>query len=105
MKKDESLIPVGHYCYTYDHNGKYIVCPYYDVIQGAPEQADGYCHFLEKGDIEIGEDAKASSSVMITQNGVELNKDEVPDFIFTGLLWDQVKECGINDEIDEDTSI
>lgn len=43
-------------------------CPYWRVIEGQPEQANGYCDYLERGDFDDG----------------------------TFLLWDQVKECGIN---------
>lgn len=96
MKKDESLIPPGPYCYTYDSKGKYILCPYWDKIEGAPEQANGFCHFLNKGDIEIGKDA-----VLIDMDTEEITPhDELP--FNPSLLWDQVKECGINDDYDEE---
>lgn len=102
MKKDESKIPMGLYCYTSDHNGEYMLCPYWDRVEGAPEQADGYCKFLEKSDIDLGRESRENPDVVISENGVEVNKEDVPDFIFTGLLWDQVKECGINDIWDEE---
>lgn len=65
--KDTSVIPYGPYCY--DHKG---LCPYWSSVPDAPQQEDGYCSFLEKGDIE-------------------LNKE----FGGMSLLWDQCKECGI----------
>lgn len=94
MKKDESKIPPGPYCYTYE-DGKFKVCPYWDTIEGAPEQANGFCHFLSKGDIEIGKEAE----LIDMDTGEVTPWEELP--FNPSLLWDQVKECGINDEINE----
>ena len=54
-------------CYCYDENG---LCPFWDKMESMPEQQNGYCHWLQSGDFE--------------EDG-------------TMLLWDQCKECGIND--------
>jgi hypothetical protein len=71
--KDETKIPKGGYCYNVIkfEKGKIKIklCPYWRKIENKPEQADGYCIFLEKGDFQ--------------ENG-------------TSLLWDQCKECGKN---------
>ncbi len=65
---DTSVIPEGLYCYTYIGN-KLEVCPYWEMRTDKPYQANGYCQFLAQGDwMEDG----------------------------TDLLWDQCKECGIN---------
>lgn len=74
--KDASKIPKGPYCYTTDgiFKGttlKIKICPYWDKVKNAPEQENGYCHYLDEGDFDDG-----------------------PCF----LLWDQVKECGVNDD-------
>ena len=66
---DESVIPLGMYCYDDK------ICPYWSRNEKEDEQNNGYCSFLECGDWE---------------------HDSM------GLLWDQVKECGLNDEIEED---
>lgn len=72
------FVPKGFYCYTikkivpdsiYGCIIKTKVCPYWDKNENEDEQMNGYCHLLKKGDWE--------------ENG-------------TDLLWDQVKECGIN---------
>ena len=73
-------IPKGDYCYeilevVYPENGslpylKTKRCPYWEKIEEQPPQDDGYCHWLEMGD----------------------NDDE-----HMGLLWDQVKECGLRE--------
>ena len=61
-EKGTSVIPKG--CYCYDEKGK---CPYLDVIEGKPEQSNGFCWFTEVGDWEDG-----------------------------GLRWDSCKECSHN---------
>lgn len=63
-------IPKGIYCY--DKNG---VCPYWSRNPDYPNQENGYCSYLMRGDWEANH---------------------------LSLLWDQVKECGINDDIDWD---
>ncbi len=57
--------------YCYDENGN---CPYWSIWNNLPEQLNGYCAYLEKSDM---------------------------DFEETFLLWDQIKNCGIN-EYDEE---
>lgn len=74
-KIDITQIPEGDYCYTLlaiVRNGrgmKIKTCPYWELMLDKPEQDNGYCHYLKYGDWE--------------HNGL-------------GLLWDQVKECGVN---------
>lgn len=77
--KDISIIPKGLYCYKelkYDKGtGKIKViglCPYWSFRSDKPSQECGYCSFLEVGDWEV-------------EDGVSL-------------LWDQVKECGVNED-------
>lgn len=50
------------------------LCPYWSIDKKHKEQNNGYCSYLKKGDWELR----------------------------GGLLWDQVKECGINDLSEED---
>ena len=59
---------IPHGIYCYDVNG---ICPYWDSDLSKGEQNYGYCHYLKSGDWE--------------------------DEGFS-LLWDQVKECGINND-------
>ena len=58
--------------YCYDDNG---ICPYWSLREDKPYQDNGYCAFMKEGDWDI--------------DGV-------------GLLWDQVKECGVNEDWDND---
>ncbi len=74
-EKDESLIPFGPYCHgdltlTKENKISGSVCPYWDIDDSDEKQPqeNGFCHFLEMGDWNIGH----------------------------GLIWDKCKECGIN---------
>lgn len=58
-------------CYCYE--GK-MRCPYWDNNPIAPNQENGYCSYLAMGDWEC---------------------------LYLSLLWDQCKECMINDEEEE----
>jgi hypothetical protein len=58
--------------YCYGSNG--ILCPFWRKIDNKPDQLNGYCTLLKVG-------------------------DWMPDA--SGELWDQVKECGINEGWDD----
>jgi hypothetical protein len=75
----KTLIPAGHYCYAPGEvkvgtDGlpymKTTLCPFWSIDREQPPQNNGYCSYLEEGDWE----------------GVE----------GFGLLWDQIKSCGVN---------
>jgi hypothetical protein len=63
------LIPQGSYCYT-RVDGRIKACPFWNKIVDFPSQDNGYCHYMKKGDWQ--------------GKGI-------------GLLWDQCKECGVNE--------
>jgi len=67
VEKGEAVIPAGIYCY--DQNGN---CPYWDKAANRPEQDNGFCWLLGKGDWDDG----------------------------VGELWDQCKCCGVNEGMD-----
>ncbi len=89
--KDLSIIPSGDYCYRFTgetvrltqvigNSGDLLeiapylapkreCCPYWELRENYPEQENGYCRFLGKGDWDLGP---------------------------ISLLWDQIKECGVN---------
>lgn len=74
------VIPEGIYCYNAGG-----ICPHW--------RRDGewtYCEHLKI----VSEDHTQPEPTTTPQTGYEL-----PDF---SLIWDQVKECGINDDIEED---
>lgn len=81
---DESVIPDGLYCYTpagwsTTEAGLPVLhtkpCPYWGLDPDREYQGNGYCAKMKSGDWQ----------------------DEGP-----GLLWDQVKCCGIRDDIPDD---
>lgn len=73
----ETLIPKNTFYCSSCSSG---VCPYYDtsIIAGFfyGHQMDGYCHYLHRGDFSYGR--------------------------YTMLLWDAVKECGMNEYSDDE---
>ena|SRR5665213_2226818 len=90
---DTSVIPPGDYCYILDKdapppseaNGFRLAvksCPYHIMLPGKPGHANGYCAFLGLGDWD------------------EVDYSTKPEGVKRGtmLLWDSVKECGINQE-------
>ena len=96
MEKNESLIPKGPYCYTYDENGNFKPCPYWDTVGGAPDQYNGYCHFLEKGDLDLEKEMEYTDM----DTGKKTMGNDLPFPV--SLLFDQCKECHINDDVDEE---
>jgi len=89
IKRLDSLcqmaIPNGPYCYEgigHDADGvrRIKCCPFWDSDPSKGEQEFGICHYLEMNDWEEWQ----------AENG------HIP------LLWDQCKECGINDNPDDD---
>lgn len=86
MAQAAAAVPHGEYCYITvgifrDSAGVLRTsikpCPYYKGRRDKPEQSDGYCRLLKRGDYTQGRDANGNPRA-------------------TMLLWDGVKECGIN---------
>lgn len=77
LQQLQQEIPQGSYCYHMEKvpgSGplpQFIPCKYWSLDKSKPDQDNGYCSYLEKGDWNEGPDG-------------------------LGMLWDQVKECGIN---------
>jgi hypothetical protein len=67
-ERDASRIPEGPYCYT-RVDGKRVNCPYWGRDLSRDEQESGFCTFLDIRDW---------------------------DGHCVPLLWDGIKECGIN---------
>lgn len=94
-EEKEKLIPKGMYCY--DKNGN---CPLWDIDEELPNQANGYCHYLEMSDMDLG---FSEETIITKQDGSVMTMEEKMElpFVFS-LLWDQCKECGLNDYTDEE---
>ena len=80
------LIPYGDYCYS----GRYR-CPFHFIDSGKPEQENGYCSYLKKGDWDFNEGV-AEKDVVVYQGGIPrtMKYKDLPNM---SLLWDQCKEC------------
>jgi hypothetical protein len=95
--KEISEIPKGVYCY--DENG---TCPYWGVNSEHEEQNNGYCSYLKQGDWETNDEAK---TFLVKQpNGTykKIKSSGNKMGFYTGLLWDKVKLCNINEYTDEE---
>jgi len=99
MKKDQSVIPKGDYCYNEDGN-----CPYWSTDPEQDPMENGYCSFIEKGDWEMNKESRWRRTYV--KNIGEIDDGEPKGKLksaeemgmYLSLLWDQVKECGIDME-------
>lgn len=77
VKKVVAIIPHGDYCYSIlqepcaetNYALRVKTCPFWKLLDEHPHQMNGWCDYLKTGDMVEGG---------------------------TDLLWDQVKECGVN---------
>lgn len=90
MAAAEAAVPHGDYCYTrlgteINADGLPVMkvkpCPYFKTRGDWPEQKNGYCRLLKVGD-----------------NSQGFNK--AGNRLWTGHLWDALKECGVNPDLD-----
>ena len=109
MNKGINKIPYGYYCYTFrkeirNDNGELIGfdinrCPYWKVKKLKNSEIEYYhCKYLNEND--MGNLSDEEYHKILNYFGNDENK--VNDFFKLWLLWDQVKECGINEDEDED---
>lgn len=99
MKKKLStkVIPKGLYCH--DEEDMTIVCPYWSKKEKYDKHENGYCSYLKKGDYEINREPHVGVWTSF-KDGKEEKTWEVkydkkyPDN--SSLIWDKVKECGMN---------
>lgn len=115
VEKDSKLIPKGDYCYRREKvktgkATKIIKCPYWKKRtrhkgKKVHPQENGYCSFMEMGDIELNiEYNKEGAFVYRCKKGEVISAhayapDEIPDWLQRrSLLWDMVKECGLNEK-------
>ena len=110
-KQALKAIPKGCYCYKIvgkpDKNGQYKtkLCPFLDWLKRNnitnldDFQGTGFCHYLQKGDWFDEETGKEEEHINLErcQETLVVNSKQEG----TMLLWDSVKECGINEESPE----
>lgn len=86
---DDSKIPKGVYCY--DEKG---VCPYYSQKVVAFDIIIPYCLYLDQGDL-----CGLTNEEFLKLKKIWAKTDEELYKMFPlDLLWDSVKECGVNEE-------
>ncbi len=84
------LIPKGFYCH--DNSGK--ACIFWTRLNGLPDHENGYCSLLMKSDYDLNEEQGVITWVSGNRKTKKItNPHEIP----MSLLWDQCKECGINE--------
>jgi hypothetical protein len=98
--KDTSVIPQGDYCYTWieapseinNLKGKIKACPYLTkkTFNGVDVP---WCNFLNCGGLDNNQDDSDIPKLIEHFGSEEKMNEELPLF----LLWDMVKECGINE--------
>ena len=115
LEEPEKYIPYGFYCYN--DNG---VCPFWESKKGEyPDQEDGYCHYLNKSDWDLNEIKQYDYILTKSQNKDLVGKTVAEVFGFSSdenidsvsgkkvhfglsLIWDQCKECNINNSVDDE---
>lgn len=90
-RKKKKKIPVGDHCYTYKKGGIYKMCPFWGVSDKHHEQGNGYCSLMKKGDWNLHKE----TTVTDLKTGKIVPHEDIPFGL--GLLWDQIKECGIRE--------
>ncbi len=81
-------------------------CPFWDRRENVGSQNFGYCHYLREGDFEINKRTNNNDNGCWS-NGLEEPMEGTTAELFWeqfphSLLWDGCKECGINDDWDEE---
>jgi uncharacterized protein YqeY len=95
MTIDKSKIPSGMYCYSKE-NGTYRPCPYWKNITDSKVPDIIWCEVMQRGDTSNLDENSFNKLVDAYES-----EDAVYEKYPYTMLWDQNKECGINDEIDE----
>ena len=96
--KNISKIPKGYYCYKIK-NDKQITCSYWSLNAQKPENLNGYCAFLSKGDWELSPEYNKELKIIDSKKKTDVGKtvkEVLGEDWPTSLLFDQVKECGEN---------
>ena len=106
IKKDKRRIPKGYYCYSCQNYKEFKfkdikVCPYWSLRRGKPKQNNGYCAYLEKGDWDINNEQRWRREYTRGKNKGKKDSWKTANEIglYMSLLWDQVKECGVKEEL------
>lgn len=104
FENPEKYIPHGMYCYTVISVDwktgimKTDTCPFWDYDETQEEQHGGYCHYLKNGDWERNKEINDKSIIISEKDKGKTVSEVIGEDFPSSLLWDQCKECGINDD-------
>ena len=92
--KDKTLIPHGDYCYSGNK-----ICPYRTNKEVGHNDTVliSYCSYLEQGDISD----LSKEEFKLLKNYHNMTDEELWEEYPLDVLWDSVKECGVNDEYED----
>jgi hypothetical protein len=103
MKLNEKLIPKGVYCDDCPYWGKMSL---YDDIG---EITFPYCFYIQTGSVPNGgwdnNEFERLSKLLNLSTDIKNSDNTLFNLLDADLLWDGCKECGVNDDIDEDDLI
>lgn len=110
--KKKEPIPTGIYCYSGScapGSKTFKICPYWEKMDDRPEQENGYCKYLRKGDWEINREEQTIIETSHDEDNTEVKREikcgpDNPSFM--SLLWDMCKDpdCpkyNLDEEIEE----
>jgi hypothetical protein len=104
--KNKKLIPKGLYCYSGNYKTGRIICPYWglDPTPGRDKQENGYCSYLGKSDWDLNEEKHDIEESISQEDGTYKTTiyTNITNHEFgcnDSLLWDQCKECDINNSM------
>jgi hypothetical protein len=97
--KDTSIIPQGHYCYTWletpsesnNFKGKVKPCPYFTKKEFNGVEVP-WCNFLDCGGLDNSHEDEDIGKLVEYFGDADKMHSALP----LSLLWDSVKECGVN---------
>jgi len=103
-KKNTTIIPKGPYCYgkliesqnEYPFARRYELCPY-QTIKKIAGVSVWWCKYLDRGGLPDNLNDKDFDKLVAHFGG----RNETFDALPLTLLFDSVKECGVNEEYEE----
>ena len=91
----KEVIPKGIYCYTRDQSGKRVYCPHFQITKIGGYDMPYCAHLKQAGLSNTPDDDK------LFYEHFNEDIDKMMEAMPLDLLFDAVKECGENDDIEE----
>ena len=71
--------------------------PHWSEDKSLPEMENGYCAYLKQSDWDLNEEVN-NRILKVSECKTNTVSDKDAHVIFCSLLWDMVKECGVNEQ-------